>query len=396
MGAPRTVYIAGAGIAGLTLALALAKFGLHVVVLERNATVSEFGAGLQISANARKVLDGLGLADAVAERGFAPEGIDIFPDRRETPLQTLTLGKTIEARFGAPYAVMHRADLVDALHSAARRFANIDIVFSVTDFVIETIEDTLTVSAPEPDGKIRKAKPFAFVGADGVRSVTRTRYLGGPDARYTGKVAWRALVKPEALSDVLDLDRTSLLLNPRFHLVVYPLPHRNAVNLALFTQEKESDLTVLDQRAPRVNAGKDKRLTRILDSVGEGWTPWVLSSVQTPFWHKGPVGLIGDAAHAMLPFQAQGAAMGIEDAAVLAPLLAASPSAEHAFSRFAILRQERVRRVQDVSASNGKIFHMGFPGSVVRNAVIRAEGPKGHFKRLDWLYGYDAIQTGKS
>lgn len=396
MGAPRTVYIAGAGIAGLTLALALAKFGLQVVVLERNAAVSEFGAGLQISANARKVLDSLGLSQAIAERSFAPEGIDIFPDGRETPLQTLTLGRAIETRFGAPYAVMHRADLLDVLHSAARRFANIDIVFSVTDFVLESSANTLTVSAQDPDGKSRKAKPFAFVGADGVRSVTRTRYLDGSDARYTGKVAWRALVAPDALSDVLDLNRTSLLLNPHFHLVVYPLPHRNTVNLALFTQEKERDLSVLDHRAPRIKPGRDRRLARILDSVGEEWTPWVLSSVATPVWHKGSIGLVGDAAHAMLPFQAQGAAMGIEDAAVLAPLLAASPSAEHAFSRFAALRQERVKRVQDVSASNGKIFHMGFPFSLARNAVIRVEGPQGHFKRLDWLYGYDAIQTGKS
>jgi len=396
MGAPRTIYIAGAGIAGLTLALALAKFGLHVVVLERNESVSEFGAGLQISANARKVLDNLGLSQAIAEKSFTPEGIDIFPGARAKPLQTLTLGKAIEARFGAPYAVMHRADLLEALHAAARRFANIDIVFSVTDFTLESSGDALTVTAQEPDGKTRKAKPFAFVGADGVRSVTRTRDLGGPDAQYSGKVAWRALVPPEALAGVLDLDRTSLFLDPRFHLVVYPLPHRNAVNLALFTQEKERDLSVLDQRTPRIKPGKDNRLARILDSVGKGWTPWVLSSVQTPIWHKGAIGLIGDAAHAMLPFQAQGAAMGIEDAAVLAPLLAASPSAGHAFSRFAALRQERVKRVQDVSASNGKVFHMGFPFAVARNAVIRSEGPEGHFKRLAWLYGYDAVQSGKS
>ncbi len=229
-----------------------------------------------------------------------------------------------------------------------------------------------------------------------MRSVTRTRDLGGPDAQYSGKVAWRALVPPEALAGVLDLDRTSLFLDPRFHLVAYPLPHRNAVNLALFTQEKERDLSVLDQRTPRIKPGKDNRLARILDSVGKGWAPWVLSSVQTPIWHTGAIGLIGDAAHAMLPFQAQGAAMGIEDAAVLAPLLAASPSAGHAFSRFAALRQERVKRVQDVSASNGKVFHMGFPLAVVRNAVIRSEGPEGHFKRLAWLYGYDAVQSGKS
>lgn len=388
MGAPRTVYISGAGIAGLTLALGLAKFGLNVVVLERNAGISEFGAGLQISPNARKGLDRLGLAEAIAEKSFVPEGIDIFPDGRDAPLQTLTLGSEIEQRFGAPYAVMHRADLVEILYAAAKRFANIDVVFGVSDISVNT-DDTLSVTASEPDGKTRRTQPFAFVGADGVRSETRAKILGGPEARYTGKVAWRALVAPDKLAGLVDLSRTSLLLGSRFHLVVYPLRHRKAVNLALFTQEAERDLAVLDERAPRIKPGRNKRLAAILESVGEGWTPWVLATVSTEAWHKGAVGLIGDAAHAMLPFQAQGAAMAIEDAAVLAPLLAASPSAEHAFTRFAALRQERVRRVQEVSRSNGKIFHMRFPLSLARNAVIRMEGPRGHFKRLDWLYDYD-------
>ena len=395
MGASRTIYIAGAGIAGLTLALGLAKFGLSVVVLERNRGISEFGAGLQISPNARKVLDRLGLGEAIAQKSFAPQGIDIFPDGRDIPLQTLTLGTGIADRFGAPYAVMHRADLVEILHAAAKRFANIDVVFGVSDIAVQT-EGTLSVTASEPDGKTRRAQPFAFIGADGVRSVTRTGSFGGPEARYTGKVAWRALAAPEKLAKILDLRRTSLLLGSRFHLVVYPLPHRNAVNLALFTQESETDLAVLDQRAPRVNPGGNRRLAAILEAVGKGWTPWVLSTVTTKTWHKGAIGLVGDAAHAMLPFQAQGAAMAIEDAAILAPLLAASPGAEHAFTRFAALRQERVRRVQEVSRSNGKIFHMPFPLSLARNAVIGMEGPRGHFRRLDWLYGYDPGEPDRS
>lgn len=393
MGTSRTIYIAGAGIAGLTLALCLAKFGISVVVLERNSGITDFGAGLQISPNARKVLDRLGLEEAIAEKSFVPEGIDIFPDGRDTPLQTLTLGSEIEQRFGAPYAVMHRADLVETLYAAARRFANIDVVFGVSDTTIST-RDGLTVTVGEPDGKTRRAHPFAFVGADGVRSATRETVLGGPKARYTGRVAWRALVAPDRLTDIVNLNRTSLLLGSRFHLVVYPLPHSNAVNLALFTQEAEKNLAVLDEHAPRIRAGRNHRLAAILDAVGDDWTPWVLSTVATKTWHRGPIGLIGDAAHAMLPFQAQGAAMAIEDAAILAPLLAASPNADHAFARFAALRAERVRRVQEVSRRNGKIFHMPFPLSLARNAVIRMEGPRGHFRRLDWLYGYDPGTSG--
>ena len=389
MGASRTICIIGAGIAGLTLALGLAKFGLNVVILERNAGISEFGAGLQISPNARKVLDRLGLDEALAQKSFTPKGIDIYPDGRERPLQTLSLGEEIAHQFGAPYSVMHRADLVEILQAATRPFANIDIVFGATDIEIETT-DTLSVSAREPDGKMRRVRPFALVGADGVRSAIRTGMLGGPEARYTGKVAWRALVAPEALEGQVRLDHTSLLLGSDFHLVVYPLPHRNAVNLALFTREAESDLSVLHSRSPRLKPGSNARLQAILKAVGEDWTPWILSSAELDSWHRGPIGLIGDAAHAMLPFQAQGAAMAIEDAAVLAPLLAASPNPEHAFTRYHALRHERVRRVQEVSRKNGKIFHMRWPLSMARNTVIALEGPRGHFKRLAWLYGHDA------
>ncbi len=390
MAAQRTIFIAGAGIAGLTLALGLAKFGLQVVVLERNPAISEFGAGLQISPNARKVLDDLGLSDAIAARSFVPEGIDIYPGNRAKPLQTLTLGTAIAERFGAPYSVMHRAELIEILYAATKRFANIDIVFGVDDIALDN-KDGLHVTASEPDGKTRRGKPFAFVGADGVRSKTRTEVLDGPAAEYTGKIAWRALVAPDALAPVLDLGRTSLLLAPDFHLVVYPLPHRDTVNLALFT--KERDPVALEQRQPTVRAKHNGRLRYILDTVGAGWTPWVLSSVETPVWHKGRVGLIGDAAHAMLPFQAQGAAMAIEDAAVLAPLLAASPTAEHAFTRYADLRQARVARVQKTSRKNGDIFHMRWPASVARNAVIKLSGPRDHFRRLDWLYGHDARKS---
>ena len=130
-GSGRTYYVAGAGIAGLTLALALAKFGATVVVLERNATISEFGAGLQISPNARKILNDLGLDEALAACSLEPTGIDIYPWRRPAPLVTLELGIIMRARFGAAYAVMHRADLADALYKACRRFANIDMLFGV-------------------------------------------------------------------------------------------------------------------------------------------------------------------------------------------------------------------------------------------------------------------------
>lgn len=390
MGAPRTIAIVGAGISGLTLALALAKFGVRVVVIERNAEITEFGAGLQISSNARKCLDRLGLGEAVAAASFEPAGIDLYPYKSAAPLQTLTLGKPIAGRFGAPYAVMHRGDLAAVLYAAAKRFANIEIVFGVQQFELADKGGKVSLSFLEAGNRRRTVKPFALVGADGVRSAVRRQWLGGSDPAYSGKIAWRALVAPEKLDGVLDLDRVSVLFGTRHHLVVYPLPHRNIVNLALFTQEREQDLDTLQKGQPGLRRTSDARLAAILSAAGGGWTPWVLSEVVLESWHRGAVGLIGDAAHAMLPFQAQGAAMGIEDATVLAPLLASSPNPEHAFIRYAALRQERVKEVQAVSRKNGRIFHMPFPLSLARDAVIRAEGPEGHFRRLDWLYGYEA------
>src|SRR6185437_9464524 len=116
----------------------------------------------------------------------------------------------------------------------------------------------------------------------------------------------------------------------------------------------------------------------------------IVDIVDTPVWFDGGVGLIGDAAHAMLPFQAQGAAMGIEDAAILAPLLMTEPRAEQAFERFVTLRRPRVDRVMQVSGRNGTAFHLGWPLDKARDAVLRLEGPEAHLKRLAWLYGYDA------
>ncbi|WP_116655107.1 FAD-dependent oxidoreductase [Pelagibacterium sediminicola] len=389
MGAPRSIVIIGAGISGLTLALALAKFGVRVTVIERNAGITEFGAGLQISSNARKCLDALGLGDAVAAASFAPEGIDLYPFNAPDPLQTLMLGEKIADRFGAPYAVMHRGDLAGVLYAAAKKFANIEVLFGVERFALDERNGKTVVSFTENGHRQRTIRPFALVGADGVNSAVRRQWMGGMRPDYSGKVAWRALVSPQSLEGIVNLDRVSVLFGTRHHLVVYPLPHRQTVNLALFTQERERDLDALEKGQPSLRNTKDRRLAAILAAAGKSWTPWVLAAVEIERWHKGAVGLIGDAAHAMLPFQAQGAAMGIEDATVLAPLLATASNPEEALARYAALRQERVKRVQAVSRNNGRIFHMGFPASVARDMVIRAQGPEGHFERLDWLYGYE-------
>jgi salicylate hydroxylase len=388
----RTVYIAGAGIAGLTLALALAKFGATVVVLERNSTVQEVGAGLQISPNARKVLDRLGVDRALHAVAFEPKGIDVYPFNARHPLVTLELGGVMLDRFGAPYAVMHRADLAELLYRACKRFANIDILFGVRAYDVVSHSRGVSVTVDEADGKSRSARAFAFIGADGVRSRTRTDVLMGPQATYTGRVAWRITLGQSDLAGIVAQDKTSLLWGPGFHAVTYPLPHRKQMNVALFMKAREAD--VLGDHPPRAptlpwSASGSRRFDEIVKLAGDDWGYWPLFTVDTDKWAEGGIGLVGDAAHAMVPFQAQGAAMAIEDAAVLAPLLMTDVDAETALRRYQSIRQPRVDRVKKLSVQNGAAFHMEWPFSLARDAVVKAQGSLGHIGRLAWLYGYD-------
>lgn len=384
----KTFYIAGAGITGLTLALGLAKFGAKLVVLERSPTLSEFGAGLQISPNARRLLDRLGLDGALRNASLEPAGIDIYPFKHISPLVTLELGSAIDQRFGAPYAVMHRADLAETLHKATRRFANIDIRFGVRDWDAVSHPGGVTVSIEEANGQTQTGRANALIGADGVHSFTRRKLLRGPEAQYGGRTAWRALLPFDRVLGHLALDRVSVLFAPGLHVVCYPLPHRQQVNLALFTRgehtadKHEPDLPTAIMASPRINA--------LLAAAQSNWSSWPLYTVSAAFWHTGNIGLAGDAAHAMVPFQAQGAAMGIEDAAVLAPLLVQHETAEAAFDAFERTRRKRVKRVARLSQTNGRIFHMDWPLSIARNAAISAQGSRGHMRRLAWLYGFDA------
>ncbi len=386
----RSYIIAGAGISGMTLALALAKFGATVVVLERHANVQEFGAGLQISPNARRVLDQLGLDAEMTRTSFEPEALDTYPQGRRKPLVSMELGGLMRERFGAPYAVMHRADLANVLYKACRRFANIDLIYGVRNWDVESHARGASVAVDEASGQSRTTRADGFIGADGVHSHTRQAALSGPAAHFHNRIAWRVLVPTDSVSSQISLERVSVFFGAGFHLVCYPLPHRGQVNLALFTKAKSPHAG--DSQPHLIRPGA--KVAAIMAAASGRWTPWPMYSVDTPVWHKGNIGLIGDAAHAMLPFQAQGAAMGIEDAAVLAPLLIRSDNAETAYARYAAMRQPRVRKVAALSATNGRIFHLPWPLSMGRDLVMAQQGPRAHLARLGWIYEHDACDFG--
>ncbi|ODT67841.1 MAG: hypothetical protein ABS75_22625 [Pelagibacterium sp. SCN 63-23] len=380
----RNYVIAGAGIAGMTLALGLARRGTTVTLLERSPHQQEFGAGLQISPNARHVLNRLGLDQAVARVSLEPTALDTYPQGSLAPALSMELGAIMRQRFGAPYAVMHRADLAEALHRACRDVPAIDIAFGVRHWDVAAHAKGVTVAVDDADARSRTIEAAAFIGADGVHSHTRQALLRGPSARFGHRIAWRTLVHTDLISSQIAPDRVSVFFGAGFHLVCYPLPHRQQVNLALFMPGRTPET----EAQPRPgNPGP--RVAAILAAAGQGWTPWPLYTVETDLWNRGNIGLVGDAAHAMVPFQAQGAAMGIEDAEALAAAFAGTETAEAAFARYAALRQARVARVAALSAQNGRIFHMRWPASRARDLVMKLQGPRAHLQRLDWVYGYD-------
>jgi len=389
----KIVYIAGAGIAGLTLALALAKSGVKSVILEKTKYLQSQGAGLQISPNARNVLNYLGLSTSLDKLGFAPAAIDIYPFLRQKPLVSIEIGDAVEKKFGSPYIVIHRADLAEILFQACIVSNLIEVHFNIVNFDLATHANGFSVSVEHGDGHIQEARPFAFIGADGVHSITRTKILSGPDAIYTGYTAWRALIPTSLMKVPLNLDNTSLLWGPGFHAVTYPHPKRHVINVALFCKEPEQPRTKQPQTKNKTSAPNlpkialtCPRFKAIIEASEGAWSKWPLYGVKTRHWHKGSIGLIGDAAHAMLPFQAQGAAMAIEDAAVLAPILASETEPQIAFSKYYKARKRRVTKIAATSASNGEIYHMIQPFSLARDLAVLAQGSSTALKRLAWIY----------
>jgi salicylate hydroxylase len=389
----KTISINGAGIAGLTLALALAKFGFRVVIAEQNPSISEFGAGLQISPNARRVLNACGLDRQISDHSFEPDGIDIYRHGKPEPLAKVTLGDFAKKRYeNVPYAVMHRADLAQQLFLATKKFPNIEILFGVSDTEVEDTPDVVSVIIHRDNQPPFPITARAHIGADGVRSQTRIAHLGGHKPQFTGYVAWRAMADFAQLENDVSKHRTSLFWGPDYHLVLYPLAQREQFNIALFT---EFSLPLEDGDTPEVSnksLRKNKTLPKIMESVSDHWTAWPLFEVKHQNWFKGNVAILGDAAHAMLPFQAQGAAMAIEDAGLLAAILASEPDNKVAFEKWQSLRQPRVQKVQETSQKNGKVFHMSPPTSWARDAVVSRLSAEGHLERLDWIYAHDPFE----
>ena len=386
-----TYLIAGGGIGGLTAALALADIGISVDLFERAAAPSEIGAGLQLSPNACRHLRHLGVLEAVAKTAFQPRGIRVRNARTGATLSYLPLDDA-ERRWGAPYLVARRSDLQRVLHDAATSRLGITLHYGTAIAGFGTTATGVTVTTAQ--GALRRTLfGDALIGADGVRSAVRSRLIDGADpATETGRTAWRAVVATDDQS-LASQQETGLWLGRDAHLVHYPLGD-GRLNVVAITRDRMAvdpeaiwsqpgDPALIERRFARWH-----RTPRALLAAAKEWTTWPLfDRAPLPSWNAGPVALLGDAAHPILPFLAQGAAQAIEDAIALADAVSSTPDPRQALARYSQVRSARVGQVQESARQLGRIYHLAGPMALARDASMKLLGPSRLLQRYDWLYG---------
>lgn len=380
-----TSIVVGAGIAGLATAVALKLRGHHAVVLERRPGPATEGAGIQIGPNGTAALDALGVREAVRPRASVPLGIAVHGGLDDMRLTTLPLGDWIAARHGAPYWVVHRADLLDALHERAHAL-DIDVRYGVR--IADMTADTNAVAVTLASGEI--VHGGLLVGADGVWSAVRTQVVRDTSTFFTGRVAYRALVDPSVVPRIAR-DHVSVWMAPDTHAVAYPVRAGAAINLVLVTRGEAAASrwsTPADEAELRALSARFPQTVRAAVSVAPAWLKWPLHGLTPlPAYHRPRVALVGDAAHAMLPFLAQGGVMALEDALVLARVVAGHESMPDALAAFDRARRPRAARVVAAAERQGRIFHLAGIAAMARDAALKVVPPALLMQRYDWLYG---------
>ena len=395
----KQVLIAGGGIGGLAAALGSARAGWEVRLFERAAEFTEVGAGVQIGPNVVRRLQAWGLQRALLAVASFPERLRVRSALTGAELGALRLGATAVERYGAAYATIHRADLHGLLLDVARKSS---LVHLNLDHQVERHEeqgDAVTVRLLRGDGKSIEVEGDALLGADGLRSGTRAQLLGEAATRVSGHLAYRAVLRQDALPQALRSGDVTVWLGPNLHVVQYPLRRGELLNVvAIRHGQPPADLDSWDhgvnaadlETALAQTCTPLQDLVRAVPQVGEGWRLWPLLDrppvAGAQEMARGLVALLGDAAHPMRPYLAQGAGMAIEDAVELEKSLAMHDvEVSLCLRRYALNRWQRNARVQERSRRNGAIFHASGPLRWGRDAAMGLLGER----LLDqpWLYG---------
>ena len=379
-----TALIVGGGLGGLAAALALARQGFASHVLEQAPAFGEIGAGIQLGPNVFRMFERLGIAEAISRDAVFVDRLLMMDSLTGETVVRGDLGDAFRERFGAPYAVTHRADFHRTLLEACEAA---EAVTLETNAQVVSVEDLGgRAHARLADGGRREGA--LLVGADGLWSKVREYVVGDGPPNVSGHIAYRAVLPIEEVPEAVRWNAAALWAGPRNHLVHYPLRRSTLFNLvAVFHSDRyvegwdsEGDPGELMERF----AGVSSQPMSLLEKI-ETWRMWVLCDREpVADWSRGRVCLLGDAAHPMLQYLAQGACMAMEDAVSLADALAADTDIERAFRSYTKARYLRTARVQLTARTMGEIYHAEGIRRELRNQVLStAELREG----MAWLYG---------
>ena len=382
------VLIAGGGIGGLAAALALARRGYGVKVMEQSAQIGEIGAGIQLGPNAFSAFDALGVGEAARSRAVYTERILMMDAIDESEVVNMPLGEPFRRRFGNPYAVTHRADMHLSLLEGVRGSDRVELLTSARIDRVERHADH--VIAIDAEGRAHRGA--ALIGCDGVKSVVRQQFVGDP-VRVTGHVVYRAVVDEHDFPDELKVNAPCLWAGPNCHVVHYPLRDGHQYNLVVtFHSRKPEEWGVTDGSRDEVLTYFDAigRKPRQLLDLPKSWRRWATADREpVGRWSYGRVTLLGDAAHPMMQYLAQGACMALEDAVTLGEALGAEGGDfERAFARYERARITRTARVVLMTREMGRIYHAMGVERLVRNDLFRGRTPERYYDSVEWLYGW--------
>ena len=380
------IIVVGGGIGGLAAAIALARKRIPTVVVERAPRFAEIGAGIQLGPNVWKIFARLGLTERARRLAVFPRRLVLKDGLTAEEIGTVPCGAPLEEMFGHPYALIHRADLHRVLLDECQADALITLAPGTH---LERFEQAPhAVMAWASDG--RQWTGPALIGADGLWSQTREALLADGKPRVSGHIAYRAVLPYADAPAYAKEQAMTIFCGPRFHLVHYPLRSGELLNLvAVFHSQRYDegwdafgDPAELNERFAQAHGNVRGLLERI-----DSWRMWVLCDREPiAVWGKGRATLLGDAAHPMLQYLAQGACMAIEDAWVLAECVASAGDMPEALREYERRRYLRTARCQIMARVYGEVFHAAGVARELRNQLLSQRSPAQALAGMDWLY----------
>jgi len=382
------ITVAGAGIGGLTAAIALSRRGAQVTILEQAAEITEVGAGIQVSPNGFAVLKALGLGEAFRAIATQGEAVELRDYRAGDLVARLDLGLLPQDQ---PYFFVHRADLIEVLAEAARDSG-------VRIRLLQQVDSVRLEDRPElqmANGDTLRAE--LLIGAEGIHSKLRQTLNGVQAPFFTRQTAWRATI-PNVIGHP---NVSRVYMGPRQHMVTYPLRGGEIINIVAVQERtgwaEEGWMHEDDpENLRRAFAGYGGEAKRMLDAVERVGFWGLFRHPVAPVWHKGRAAILGDAAHPTLPFMAQGAVMAMEDAWVLADALDAAETVEAGLASYQARREARVKKVIEAANGNAWKYHLSFPplrlGAHLGLRALSTLAPKRLMQQFDWIYRHDVTK----